>query len=424
MKKMSLFSYSFQSFYLAGAFLLFFVLLPSFYNLGLGIALSSIGIIIMISRISDVFTDFFIGYLSEKRIIKKKNKKNQFILGVILFLFSITGLFIFQSESIINLIIFYNLGLLSFTIAIIPYDSIVLDQKKISRGRFKLAAFKEAFAILGVIFALIIPAIIAYFFKVPFLDPNVIKMTGLFFVFCGVIGIFIFHIFFIEEKNFVTTKISFQIILQNIKHNKKILSLANITFFNLLANNFTANLFIIFVSTYLNLIEYVGLLLTLYFITTFLSIPVWYLFGKKYSNLYLLQTGLLISIIGFSLILFLNTGDLFLYIVVVLITGIGIGVDLIIPQAELADILDKNKKNNRLSQSFTTLFSIIKKFSIGLAAGIALSGYGFLNENDISLISGIPNIMIFYFFIPLTLKCVVMLLLFRYRRKYNDSSTA
>ena len=66
-----------------------------------------------------------------------------------------------------------------------------------------------------------------------------------------------------------------------------------------------------------------------------------------------------------------------------LITGIGVGIDLIIPQIELANILDDNKVN-RLSQIFTSLFSIIKKAAIGLAGGIALTGYGYLEKIDFS----------------------------------------
>ncbi|MDA8695232.1 MFS transporter, partial [Alphaproteobacteria bacterium] len=73
----SLFAYSFQSFYLAGSFLLLFIFLPSFYNLSLGFALSTVGIIILISRVFDVFSDFFIGYLTEKRFINGLPKKNQ-----------------------------------------------------------------------------------------------------------------------------------------------------------------------------------------------------------------------------------------------------------------------------------------------------------------------------------------------------------
>ena len=81
--------------------------------------------------------------------------------------------------------------------------------------------------------------------------------------------------------------------------------------------------------------------------------------------------------IGFSPVLFIQSQNWELYFVVIFITGIGIGIDLIIPQIELADILDENK-DNRLSQIFTAFFSIIKKAAIGIAGGISLSGYGYL----------------------------------------------
>jgi Na+/melibiose symporter-like transporter len=105
---------------------------------------------------------------------------------------------------------------------------------------------------------------------------------------------------------------------------------------------------------------------------------------------------------------------------VIFITGIGIGVDLIIPQIELADILDNNK-NNRLSQIFTSFFSIIRKAAIGVAAGIALTGYGYLENVSFSLILEIPNIMIFYFIMPITIKIIVLILVMRYRSKFHVS---
>ena len=79
----SILSYSFQSFYLAGSFLLLFIFLPTFYNLSIGISLSVIGLVILISRFFDVFSDFLIGYLTEKRIISGRSRKNQILLGAL-----------------------------------------------------------------------------------------------------------------------------------------------------------------------------------------------------------------------------------------------------------------------------------------------------------------------------------------------------
>jgi len=109
-----------------------------------------------------------------------------------------------------------------------------------------------------------------------------------------------------------------------------------------------------------------------------------------------------------------------LYLIVVLITGIGVGVDLIIPQIELADILDDNS-DNRLSQTFTALFSIIRKAAIGIAAGIALTGYGLLQNHEISMFFNIAPIKIFYFFIPFCLKFLVLFMVIRYRNRFHVS---
>ena len=416
----SIFAYSFQSFYLAGSFLLLFIFLPSFYNLSLGFALSTLGLIILVSRFFDVFSDMYIGFQTEKRFINGKSKKNQIQFGVLIFILSLVGLYVVQPSNIYLFIFYYNLALISYSIAIIPYDSIVIDQKKISTRRFQLATIKEIFTILGVICALIFPTTVSKILSVDLLSPQVIKLTGFFMIAVSVIGIVIFHFFYEYESQNQSKSVSIKQIKSFISKNKKVMPFAKITFFNLLANNFTANLFIIFVSVHLGLPDQAGLLLILYFLVTLISTPLWYRIGKSYSNMFLLQVGTLVTMIGFSPVLFIQSQNWELYFVVIFITGIGIGIDLIIPQIELADILDENK-DNRLSQIFTAFFSIIKKAAIGIAGGISLSGYGYLEKIEFSLHTSIPNIMIFYFFIPLIIKLIVLFLVMSYRSKFNVS---
>ena len=299
-------------------------------------------------------------------------------------------------------------------------SSIVVDQKKISKKRFQLATVKEIFTIAGVLVALAIPTIISKYLSVDLLNPDVIKISGYIMIFVAIIGTFVFYFFYEEHTNFKSQSISLTEISSFFKTNKKISNFALITFFNLLANNFTANLFIIFVSNYLGLDEYAGYLLILYFTITLISTPFWYLYGKRFSNMYLLQLGTIITIVGFFFVAFTSANNWELYILVILITGIGIGVDLIVPQIELADILDDNK-DNRLSQIFTSFFSIIRKAAIGIAAGIALTGYGYLENIGFSFILEIPNIMIFYFIMPISIKLIVLILVMRYRSKFHVS---
>jgi Na+/melibiose symporter-like transporter len=417
----SLFAYSFQSFYLAGSFLLLFIFLPSFYNLSVGFALSTVGMIILISRVFDVFSDFIIGYLTERRFINGLPKKNQILLGIFVFIFSIIGLYVIQPNNYYWFVFYYNLALISYSIAIIPYDSIVIDQKKIQHRRFYIAAIKEIFTILGVLAALIIPTVLSKILSVELLNQEVIKITGLIIIILAIIGSLLFYLFFEEDNQFHSKFISFKEIKFYLSQNKKILPFAVITFLNLLANNFTANLFIIFVSNYLGLSNYAGPLLILYFFITLISTPVWYHFGKTFSNMFLLQVGTIITIVGFFFVLVTNNNYWYLYLIVVLITGFGVGIDLIVPQTELAEILDQNTQN-RLSQIFTALFSMIRKAAIGLAGGIALTGYGYLESNNIVIYQGLSNIMIFYFFIPITIKVIVLLLVMRYRSKFHVSN--
>ena len=176
-----------------------------------------------------------------------------------------------------------------------------------------------------------------------------------------------------------------------------------------------------FVSTYLGLVNYAGPLLILYFSITLVSTPVWYFLVKLFRICIFSKLARIITIAGFFFVIFTNESHWYLYLLVVLITGFGVGIDLIVPQTELAEILDQNTQN-RLSQMFTALFSMIRKAAIGLAGGIALTGYGYLENNNVVIFEGFPNIMIFYFFIPISIKVIVLMLVMRYRSNFHVSN--
>ena len=78
-----------------------------------------------------------------------------------------------------------------------------------------------------------------------------------------------------------------------------------------------------------------------------------------------------------------------------------------------------NSCNVKLSSYVLSFFSIIKKAAIGIAGGISLTGYGYLEKVEYSLHPLIPNIMIFYFFIPIIIKLIVLLLVMSYRSKFD-----
>ena len=132
--------------------------------------------------------------LLNEDLSKAYQKKNQILLGIFVFIFSIIGLYIIQPNNYYWFIFYYNLALVSYSIAIIPYDSIVIDQKKIQHRRFYIAAIKEIFTILGVLAALIIPTALSKILSVELLNQEVIKITGLIIIVLAIIGSLLFYL--------------------------------------------------------------------------------------------------------------------------------------------------------------------------------------------------------------------------------------
>ena len=65
-----------------------YIYLPTFYVSDIGIDVASVGLILFIARLTDVFTDPFFGYVSDKSVEVFKTRKPIMILGSVILILS------------------------------------------------------------------------------------------------------------------------------------------------------------------------------------------------------------------------------------------------------------------------------------------------------------------------------------------------
>jgi MFS family permease len=128
---------------------------------------------------------------------------------------------------------------------------------------------------------------------------------------------------------------------------------------------------------------------------------------------------LMVSASSFTLCCFLNDDNSYLFYVVCVISGFGLGGELVILPATAADIVSTK---NDLSNTFFGIWASCGKVSLALASGIFLPLVS-LSDNFLIATSRQNKLTFMYAVVPLLLKCVTIVFLSRRLALNNELSS-
>jgi glycoside/pentoside/hexuronide:cation symporter, GPH family len=189
------------------------------------------------------------------------------------------------------------------------------------------------------------------------------------------------------------------------------------SFFSVYALNFFALsipivLVIFFVRDYLQAQSFLGLFLALYFIAAISGMALCRILAKRYSPLLLWRLSMLLACMSFIWVLFLQPGQITIFAIICVASGLCFAADLLFPASILTTLLHHNCAQHNSGISFS-LYSFIAKACLALAslctlwllgkAGFVPSGS---NNNTALLV-----LRILYALVPCSIKLVTALLL-------------
>ena len=392
-------------------------MLPAFFVEVHQFNIASIGLLIFLSKLVDIFTDPLIGWINDKNIF---SRKTYLLIGGIFSGIALTKLF-FQESIDHQFFLFFWLSLLylGWTMFQIPYLSIGYDLEKNYFLRTKLSATREFFILIGLFCSLCIPIFLN-------ISNHELLQNIVYLAICsGFLGLLIFCIF-IPDKRIKTEKNeSFLISLKNISKNKPLIRILAILFINSIANVFPMILFAFFITYVLGGDDFNRqLTLFYYFLFALLGIPFWTLISKKIGKKKTWSLSLILSAIFFILVFFVQKGDFSYFIVISCITGFCLGADLIIPPSIQADLTDihKNKFKEDISGVMFSFITFINKFSFAIVSIFVFGIMGLLNFDVKETVTKEIELFIItsYAFIPIILKIFAGYLLSKYQLKETD----
>ena len=401
---------------LAMAALPVYIHAPKLYGDELGLGLTLTGLILLGSRAIDTLQDPWLGRLADAAQGRRGGWSLLVTVATLCLLLAYLALFNPPSTSGGWLGVWFGASLVlvytahsALNITYLAWGARASEQ---SFERTRLVAFREGFALLGVILASLLPMLLVEQF-------GVARGWWLFsLLFCAVLLPAVWLLLRHAPLPGQVMTVMAASMLQPLRH-APFRRLALLFLLNGLAVAIAATLSLFYIADVLRLEAVSGYLLAIYFVSGACSLPFWLWIARRLGRPIAWLLGSLLAVTGFIWALQLGAGDLMPYAVICLLSGAALGADLAMPAAIAADLIPSGERDR--SASYFGIWSLINKLVLALAAGLALpllAGFGYQPGGS----GGLAALALFYAGVPCLIKLFSALLLVRWRHSLEVSN--
>ena len=415
-----LFRYAIMAFPLSFLGIPLYINLPKFYHDYYSLSISTIGVILFASRILDAIIDPFFGLLSDKFHLSQKKYLIAFSVFLILFFNTFfylgtnhTTTFALSWFAFCTLFVY-----LFFSLVFINYYNLGLQLVQTNSLRVKLSSFRESLGFLGMIVASITPSLLTLWFGD---ELNAFRVYGLIFS-----GFIILGLIFLPPLPLKHQSISKQELydsavnnLTYIYRNQSMRWLIILFFINSLPIAITSNLFSFYIDESLAAKSSMALFLISYLLSSAFSALMCSLFFKSANKINVLIMMMIISASGFSITYFLNPSNSYIFYLVCIVSGLGLGGEIVMLTSIAATIMNDHLD---YGNTFFSLWSTCTKITLAIAAGVFLPLMS-INSNFLTEVTLANKIAFFYSIIPLLIKCISIGILLLIKPKLSGGLT-
>ena len=274
-------------------------------------------------------------------------------------------------------------------------------------GRARIAGWRETFALVGTLLALFAQVL------VPLAgfpgERAVLFALAIFIVAMLPLATFIAVARVPEPQDVSSKRLRLREGLGHMIRNRPFVRLILAFLLNGFANGFPATLFLFYVSERLNNGDAAGPLLVLYFLCGIAGVPLWLKLATRTSKHRAWCIAMLLACVCFLPAVFLGAGDVAIFALVCVGTGLALGADLMLPPAIQADAIDVDTATTGEQRSglYFAAWGLATKLALALAVGIAfpiLSAAGFDPGAGLRAESGLAMLAFLYAGLPIALK--------------------
>jgi Na+/melibiose symporter-like transporter len=347
-----------------------YVYLPTFFAEDVGIAIGTVGAVLLLARLIDMATDPLVGMASDYLPTRWGRRYPWLLLGAPLLMIGSWRLFVPADDAdALYLLVWSLVTYLGWTLVILPYTALGAEISDDYHQRSRITISREAFVIVGTLLAVGIPGVLEW--------RGVERSTAL-----EVLAVFLLVmiplavavlLLAIREPAQRSETIRLKDGWRILKDNRPFRRLLSAYLLNGLANGLPASLFLLFVTHVLDRQEWTGIYLAAYFLSGVLSMPLWLWLARRFGKHRTWVASMLWASLVFAWVPFLGAGDVWFFMAICLLSGASLGVDQALPASIQADVVDEDTASGGGGRAglYFGLWSMATKLSLALAVGIA-----------------------------------------------------
>jgi len=411
------------------AFLLFYL------TQALGISPWLAGLVLLLPRLWDAFTDPLMGVISDRTRSTMGRRRPYLLAGSILLGLSVAAIFfapleVGETQKALYVLFFYFLSSTAITIFDVPYSAMAAEMTSDYRERTSLTGYKMIAARVGIVLVL---------FAVPVIfsaADNLVagfRIVGVAFgsliVFAGVAAFFLTK----NAPRFEATAHRFNIRneIRAIRSNKPFRALWVVFLFQNLAIGASVTTLLYFLTMVIRIErDLIGTYMSIGAVTAMLATPLWVLASRRLTKHKGYFIALTISTIAPIPVLFMPAESYVLMFIVLVVAGTGDAANQLFPNAMVPDTVevDELRTGERREGAIFGAWAFCRK--LGMTAGaflvsLLLSASGFVQGGaaDVQPDSAILGVRLIYSVLPVCLLLSAILLLTRYRLSESQFNT-
>ena len=396
--------------------------IPTFYSRDLGLSLAFVGVIIALSRLTDVFTDPMIGILSDKWKTRFGRRKPWMFVGTPLMMVSLWMLFVPPRDvSTLYLFVWISLLYFSFTLVDLPYKAWGAELSTDYRERSQVTGWRESFGYLGLISSLVIPLVMAY----------VLELTGPRNALYGIAVAVVITLPILIAPALLAVKepppdrldrppVTLWQGLAIVWANKSFIRLVVCLVFFATAISMTASLSFFFVQHVMEEpFDRYAMFVLVYYLSSTAAIPIWLRISYRLGKHRTVVLGLIWLSIWSAPIPLLGPGDFGIFFFLMIMKGSSIGSLIFLPASMAADIVDIDtlESGEQRTGLYFSLWGMVTKGAGALGVLIATNvvvWFGFDPAIDANTPTAKLAVACLYSLIPAGIALIALPLLWRY----------
>jgi GPH family glycoside/pentoside/hexuronide:cation symporter len=396
--------------------------IPTFYSRDLGLSLAFVGVILALSRLTDVVTDPMIGILSDRWQTRIGRRKPWILIGTPLMMGSLWMLFVPpEGVSTLYLFIWISALYLSFTLVDLPYRAWGAELSTSYRERSRVTGWRESFGYLGLIVSLSIPLMMAYVFE---LSGPRNALYGIAVAVVVALPVLIAPaLLFVKEpppekleRPSVTLRQGLGIVWRNRSFIRLVMCLA----FFVTAISMTASLSFFFVQHVMGEpFDRYAMFVLVYYLSSSLAIPIWLKISDRLGKHKTVVLGVIWLSIWSAPIPLLGPGDFGLFFFLMIMKGSSIGALVFLPASMAADIVDLDtlESGEQRTGLYFSLWGMVNKAAVAFGVLIStnvVTWFGFDPGIDTNTPEAKFAVACLYSLIPAGIALVALPLLWSY----------